>query len=204
MSNRSQSYFLILFAEIFLWKAFWWTSLQYGHLSGMPQDWSWTFRSRRPNHCWWEGNYSSGGQKVRLSLARALYADYDILLLDDPISAVDSKVARMIHQRYLKKLSKDKTLILVTHQISYIQRQLFFILGINHYLSGIIFYVLLVKYYLLQIALINCNKNIHENMVNRIVRSPASFFDRIPAGVLTYKFSSDLGILDNSLAFALI
>ena len=36
----------------------------------------------------------SGGQKARLSLARALYADSDIFLLDDPISAVDSKVAR--------------------------------------------------------------------------------------------------------------
>lgn len=36
----------------------------------------------------------SGGQKARLALARALYADGDIYLLDDPISAVDSKVAK--------------------------------------------------------------------------------------------------------------
>jgi ATP-binding cassette subfamily C (CFTR/MRP) protein 4 len=36
----------------------------------------------------------SGGQKARLALARSLYADSDILLLDDPISAVDSKVAK--------------------------------------------------------------------------------------------------------------
>ena len=36
----------------------------------------------------------SGGQKARLSLARALYFDADIYLLDDPISAVDSKVAK--------------------------------------------------------------------------------------------------------------
>ena len=35
----------------------------------------------------------SGGQKARAALARALYRDADIYLLDDPISAVDSKVA---------------------------------------------------------------------------------------------------------------
>jgi ABC-type multidrug transport system fused ATPase/permease subunit len=53
-------------------------------------------------------------------LARALYADCDILLLDDPISAVDSKVAKKIFYDCLKKLSKNKTVILVTHQISYL------------------------------------------------------------------------------------
>ena len=62
----------------------------------------------------------SGGQKARLSLARALYSQSDILLFDDPISAVDAKVARMIFNRCLKKLSKTKTVILVTHQISFL------------------------------------------------------------------------------------
>lgn len=40
----------------------------------------------------------SGGQKARLALARGLYADADIILLDDPISAVDAKVAHTIHK----------------------------------------------------------------------------------------------------------
>jgi ATP-binding cassette subfamily C (CFTR/MRP) protein 4 len=62
----------------------------------------------------------SGGQKARLALARALYADSDIFLLDDPISAVDSKVAREIHEKCLKKLCKTKTVILVTHQIGFL------------------------------------------------------------------------------------
>jgi ATP-binding cassette subfamily C (CFTR/MRP) protein 4 len=35
----------------------------------------------------------SGGQKARISLARAVYSDADILLLDDPMSAVDPEVA---------------------------------------------------------------------------------------------------------------
>jgi ATP-binding cassette, subfamily C (CFTR/MRP), member 4 len=62
----------------------------------------------------------SGGQKARLALARALYADSDIFVLDDPISAVDSKVAREIHEKCLNQLRLNKTLILVTHQISFL------------------------------------------------------------------------------------
>ena len=63
----------------------------------------------------------SGGQKARLALARALYADGDIFLLDDPISAVDAKVAKKIFEGCLRPLSQNKTVILVTHQIGYIE-----------------------------------------------------------------------------------
>jgi ATP-binding cassette, subfamily C (CFTR/MRP), member 4 len=44
-----------------------------------------------------KGNKLSGGQKIRLSLARALYKNADIYLLDDPISGVDPKVTKSIH-----------------------------------------------------------------------------------------------------------
>lgn len=52
-------------------------------------------------------------------MARALYYDADIYLLDDPISAVDSKVAKKIYENVILKMKGDKTIILVTHQISY-------------------------------------------------------------------------------------
>jgi len=61
----------------------------------------------------------SGGQKARLSLARALYAQSDIYLLDDPLSAVDSRVGRIIFERAIKGFLKDKTVILVTHHLNY-------------------------------------------------------------------------------------
>ena len=41
----------------------------------------------------------SGGQKARISLARALYVDADVYLLDDPLSAVDTHVGRHIFKQ---------------------------------------------------------------------------------------------------------
>ena len=64
--------------------------------------------------------------------------------------------------------------------------------------------VLILKYFTLYLTLLNSNRNIHEQMVNGIVRSPGAFFDVTPSGVLINKFSNDLGILDNSLAICLI
>lgn len=61
----------------------------------------------------------SGGQKARLALARALYFDADIYLFDDPISAVDSKVAKKIYENAIMRMKGKKTILLVTHQISY-------------------------------------------------------------------------------------
>lgn len=61
----------------------------------------------------------SGGQKARLNLARAVYADPDLVLLDDPLSAVDARVGNHLFQRcILDGLLRDKTRILVTHQLA--------------------------------------------------------------------------------------
>ncbi|CAH1263046.1 ABCC5 [Branchiostoma lanceolatum] len=63
----------------------------------------------------------SGGQKQRISLARALYADRDIYLLDDPLSAVDAHVGKHIFQQYIQTALKDKTVLFVTHQLQYLK-----------------------------------------------------------------------------------
>ncbi|XP_072275072.1 multidrug resistance-associated protein 1-like isoform X1 [Pyxicephalus adspersus] len=64
----------------------------------------------------------SGGQKQRVSLARAVYCNADVYLLDDPLSAVDAHVGKHIFEKVIgpKGLLKDKTRILVTHGVSYL------------------------------------------------------------------------------------
>eukprot|EP00794_Sanderia_malayensis_P007271 gene7271-8082_t len=63
----------------------------------------------------------SGGQKQRVSLARALYANADLYLLDDPLSAVDAHVGQHIFQHCIQEFLKDKTVIFVTHQLQYLK-----------------------------------------------------------------------------------
>ena len=63
----------------------------------------------------------SGGQRARINLARAVYADADIYLLDDPLSAVDAHVGRRIFEECICEYLKGKTRILVTHQLQYLQ-----------------------------------------------------------------------------------
>ncbi|KAJ1130883.1 hypothetical protein NDU88_009227 [Pleurodeles waltl] len=64
----------------------------------------------------------SGGQKQRVSLARAVFSDSDIYLLDDPLSAVDAHVAKHIFDKVIgpEGVLKDKTRVLVTHGISFL------------------------------------------------------------------------------------
>ena len=61
----------------------------------------------------------SGGQKARISLARAMYCDNDIYILDDPISALDAHVGKNIMHNCIINYLKDKTRILATHALQY-------------------------------------------------------------------------------------
>ncbi|NP_001268689.1 ATP-binding cassette transporter subfamily C member 5a isoform X1 [Strongylocentrotus purpuratus] len=64
----------------------------------------------------------SGGQKHRVSLARAVYADRDIYLLDDPLSAVDTRVAEHIYTECIAGILKEKTVLLVTTNLQYLSK----------------------------------------------------------------------------------
>ena len=67
------------------------------------------------------GAVLSGGQRARVSLARAVYADADIYLLDDPLSAVDLKVGQHIFTQCIKGLLGDKTRVLICHKEQYMK-----------------------------------------------------------------------------------
>lgn len=62
----------------------------------------------------------SGGQRQRVSLARALYSERPILLLDDPLSAVDACVGSHIFSKAIRGAAKGKTILFVTHQLQYL------------------------------------------------------------------------------------
>ncbi|KAI5347148.1 hypothetical protein L3X38_015027 [Prunus dulcis] len=61
----------------------------------------------------------SGGQKQRIQLARALYQNADIYLLDDPYSAVDAHTATNLFNEYVMEALSGKTVLLVTHQVDF-------------------------------------------------------------------------------------
>ncbi|KAM9447563.1 ATP-binding cassette sub-family C member 4-like isoform 4-T5 [Salvelinus alpinus] len=63
----------------------------------------------------------SGGQKARVGLARAVYQDADIYLLDDPLSAVDAEVGKHLFEQCICGLLRKKPRILVTHQLQYLK-----------------------------------------------------------------------------------
>lgn len=59
----------------------------------------------------------SGGQKARVALARAVYANADVYLLDDPLAAVDSHVGKHLFDECIVKLlrARGKCIVLVTN-----------------------------------------------------------------------------------------
>ncbi|XP_016472773.2 putative ABC transporter C family member 15 isoform X1 [Nicotiana tabacum] len=62
----------------------------------------------------------SGGQKQRIQIARAVYQDADIYLLDDPFSAVDAHTGTHLFQECLMGVLKDKTILYITHQVEFL------------------------------------------------------------------------------------
>jgi ABC-type multidrug transport system fused ATPase/permease subunit len=62
----------------------------------------------------------SGGQKARIALARCFYSASDLVLLDDPLSALDSHVARTVMEKGIVQWLKGRTRILCTHALQFL------------------------------------------------------------------------------------
>lgn len=68
-----------------------------------------------------KGKTLSGGQKARINLARCVYKDADVYLLDDPLSAVDANVGKHLFEECVVKYLRGKVRILITHQLQYLR-----------------------------------------------------------------------------------
>lgn len=64
----------------------------------------------------------SGGQRQRISLARAMYAGSDIVLFDDPLSALDNRVGQRVFEACIAQALGAATRILTTHRLEYVDR----------------------------------------------------------------------------------
>ena len=67
----------------------------------------------------------SGGQKQRTAIARAVYANAELVVMDDPLSALDAHVAKDLFGKCLSKetgVFKDKAVLLVTHQLQFVHQ----------------------------------------------------------------------------------
>ena len=63
----------------------------------------------------------SGGQRTRIALARAVYSNADIFLLDDPLSSLDAKVAEHVFKKCLRGLLADRIVLLTTRTSHYLR-----------------------------------------------------------------------------------
>ncbi|KAK7582455.1 hypothetical protein V9T40_013900 [Parthenolecanium corni] len=66
------------------------------------------------------GTLLSVGQRARVNLARCIYREADIYLFDDPLSSVDVHVGKHIFEKCFRNFLKNKTCILVTHEVQYL------------------------------------------------------------------------------------
>ena len=73
------------------------------------------FPSGDNTHVGERGVSLSGGQRARINLARAVYSDADIYLLDDPLSALDIKVSKEIFHRCICDVLSDTIRVMITH-----------------------------------------------------------------------------------------
>ena len=77
-----------------------------------------SFPKKDENEISSSGGNLSGGQRARVSLARCLYKDADLYLLDDPLASIDAKVGNNIFKEAFVDYLKDKGRILITNELS--------------------------------------------------------------------------------------
>ncbi|KAJ3322997.1 hypothetical protein HDV06_002443 [Boothiomyces sp. JEL0866] len=145
----------------------------------------------------------SGGQKARVSLARCLYSDADIYLLDDPLAALDAYVGKQVFEQAIKKKLAKKTVLLATHQLQYMQQMdKIIVLDGGRVAEYGTFKELLNLLTLVWLngALAN-SKYYFQKMAVSVTNAPLYFFEENPLGRILNRFSSDLDSLNSEMYY---
>ncbi|CAN1751338.1 ABC transporter C family member 10 [Linum perenne] len=157
----------------------------------------------------------SGGQKQRIQLARALYQDADVYLLDDPFSAVDAHTATSLFNEYVMEALSTKTVFLVTHQVDFLPTfdavlvdnpntsklkliAVYLLIG-----AGSVFF-LLTRAMATVVLNMQSSRSLFSQLLNSLFRAPMSFYDSTPLGRILSRVSADLSIVDLDLPFCFI
>uniref|UniRef100_A0A4W6CXA6 ATP-binding cassette, sub-family C (CFTR/MRP), member 4 n=1 Tax=Lates calcarifer TaxID=8187 RepID=A0A4W6CXA6_LATCA len=158
----------------------------------------------------------SGGQKARLNLARAVYQEADIYLLDDPLSAVDAEVGKHLFEQCICGLLRNKCRILVTHQLQHLkaadqivvlkevcnisEKLLFLFSGLTAVAVVFGYARSLVIFH----GLVRSAQTLHNSMFSAVLRAPVHFFDVNPIGRILNRFSKDISQIDSMLPITFV
>ena len=119
-----------------------------------------------------------------------------------PLTIFFFLLTEAFHVLYIRFLAGFNDLDEGDHKIFYDDDELYWaFLGLFVFCY---FFFSIIKYFFVYLVVLTSNEDLHDQMVHGIVRSRPLFFDITPTGELTNKFSNDLGILDNTLAFVLV
>ncbi|KAB1204955.1 ABC transporter C family member 10 [Morella rubra] len=150
----------------------------------------------------------SGGQKQRVQLARALYQNADIFLLDDPFSALDAQTATSLFNEYFLGALSEKTVLLVTHQVDFLPAfDSVLLMSDGKILQEGPYHGSVASSKEFQ-DLVNAHKETAESLftqlLNSLFHAPMSFYDSTPLGRILSRVSSDLSTIDLDVPFGLI
>ncbi|KAH6571206.1 hypothetical protein BASA60_007281 [Batrachochytrium salamandrivorans] len=173
------------------------------------------FPSGRMTQIGEKGVNLSGGQKARVSLARAMYQDCDTYLLDDPISALDAHVGAEVFDLSIKKMLKGKTVVLVTHQLHFLPEADHVIVMGNGTIaeqgtftelmanksglggSQVVFSLILNTSIL--VGGYHSAHYYHAAALKRLMAAPMSFYDSQPIGRILNRMSKDVESIDQAI-----
>ncbi|KAH7972144.1 hypothetical protein HPB52_007832 [Rhipicephalus sanguineus] len=162
-----------------------------------------------------KGATLSGGQKQRISLARAVYSDSSVYLLDDPLSGLDVHVAAKVFKRVIGNngLLRNKTRIVVSNHSRFLEQMDRILLVINKQVASFENFDDLKSDPRCPITLHQDDKEskaeesgpqsrLHKAMIRSVLRCPVHFFDATPRGRVLNRFSADIDNIETRFYLA--